>query len=339
MKHGKRPPTPTRTVMISVWPEVARLLAIPKGEAMLRARRGQIPGYRPDSRLVDRDIFIASLMTGTHAPPERVATWPPRIEIRVNEGATSSRSPMERRFNPSRPETRAAGTAQRVLSGCAARYGVLSADLGGFREMLAPGVFGESIRRDREIFALMNHDPSLVLGHVGSGSLALWEDNEGLKFRCELPPTTVARDAWELVRRGDISECSFGFKVTDGGESWSNQPDPDNPNRKIPVRTVHEAKLFDVSAVTYPAYSGHLTKVTASVAPAVMAASPGRSLFPSGQVPAEIRVRFPRLAATLESPRADRESDNLRAYGRAVLDEMHREDCLRETEDLLRSLR
>jgi len=66
-----------------------------------------------------------------------------------------------------------------------------------------------------------------------------------------MPNTTYANDLQVSSARGDISQCSFGFSVAAGGDSYTK--DSDNPGWYI--RSISNVgKLFDVSAVTYPAY-------------------------------------------------------------------------------------
>jgi hypothetical protein len=48
------------------------------------------------------------------------------------------------------------------------------------------------------------------------------------------------------MKRGDISQCSFGFIPTK--QQWDE-------TGKVPVRTIQACQLFDVSPVTYPAYA------------------------------------------------------------------------------------
>src|SRR5713226_411375 len=99
----------------------------------------------------------------------------------------------------------------RFLRGYAARFNRLSEDLGGFHERLAPGVFTRGIAQD--VRALVNHDPTLVLGRTKSGTLKLAQDLVGLRFKVDLPATSYARDLAIVVKRGDVNQCSFSFVV------------------------------------------------------------------------------------------------------------------------------
>jgi HK97 family phage prohead protease len=146
-------------------------------------------------------------------------------------------------------ETRAASgsvaaDATRKMVGYAARFDTKADIMGLFQERIAPGAFTRAIGND-DVRALVNHDPSLLLGRNKSGTLALTQDNAGLRFEITPPDTQLARDLMVSMERGDINQCSFGFIAT--REEWDETGD-------VPVRTLLEVELFDVSIVTYPAY-------------------------------------------------------------------------------------
>jgi hypothetical protein len=119
-------------------------------------------------------------------------------------------------------------------------------DLGwfAFREQIKPGAFSQAIQKD-DIRALMNHDPNYVLGRNISNTLQLAEDEIGLKSTVFPPDTQWARDLKVSMKRGDVSQMSFGFISLD--EEWGRYDGMDS-------RTILRAKLFDVSIVTFPAY-------------------------------------------------------------------------------------
>jgi HK97 family phage prohead protease len=134
----------------------------------------------------------------------------------------------------------------RRLMGYAAIFDSLSEDLGGFRERIEAGAFAKSLKRGDDVRAFVEHNGGLTtLGRTSNGSVRLKEDEKGLWTEIDLPDTTAARDIYELVKRSDVSQMSFGFKtVTD---EW-NMQDGDE------IRTLKEVDLFDVSPVAMPAY-------------------------------------------------------------------------------------
>jgi uncharacterized protein len=131
------------------------------------------------------------------------------------------------------------------IAGHAAKFDVLSEDLGGFRERIAPGAFVKSIGSS-DIRALFNHDANIVLGRNKAGTLRLSEDLAGLAYEVDAPDTQLVRDmVLSPIARGDVTQCSFGFYTI--SDKWA----------KVDgewVRTLLECDLLDVSPVTYPAY-------------------------------------------------------------------------------------
>ena len=134
------------------------------------------------------------------------------------------------------------------IEGHAAVFDSWSETLGGifpFKEKVRKGAFAESIGRD-DIRALFNHDPNYVLGRNRAGTLELEEDDVGLRVRITPPDTSWARDITTSIRRGDISQMSIGFVVED--DEWSSKDG-------IDTRELKKVRLFDVSPVTFPAYT------------------------------------------------------------------------------------
>jgi HK97 family phage prohead protease len=137
------------------------------------------------------------------------------------------------------------------IEGHAAMFEKLSEDLGGFREKIAPGTFKKSIEKD-DIRALFNHDANYILGRNKAKTLKLQEDDLGLHINIDPPDTQWARDLQVSIKRGDITQMSFGFVTI--RDSWEHK-------KNESIRTLEEVKLFDVSPVTYPAYPQTSVKV------------------------------------------------------------------------------
>lgn len=132
------------------------------------------------------------------------------------------------------------------LVGYASVFNVWSEDLGGFRERFLPGAF-TNVLKDADVRALINHNPTLILGRTKANTLSLRQDDTGLWMEVTLPDTQYARDLAESVKRGDIDQMSFAFSVLK--DDWAYADDG------TVRRTVIELdSLDDVSPVTYPAY-------------------------------------------------------------------------------------
>lgn len=135
-----------------------------------------------------------------------------------------------------------------TIEGHAAVFDSWSETLGGifpFKEIVRKGAFNESIGKD-DIRALFNHDPNYVLGRNRAGTLELVEDDIGLRVKITPPDTSWAKDILTSIRRGDITQMSIGFIVED--DKWSTKDGMD-------VREIRKVQLFDVSPVTFPAYT------------------------------------------------------------------------------------
>lgn len=145
-----------------------------------------------------------------------------------------------------RIEKRADGKQHMI--GHAAVFGKLSEDLGGYREQIMPGAFTEAIEQD-DVRALWNHNPDFVLGRNRSKTLILSEDTKGLAIEILPPDTQFARDLMQSIDRGDVDQMSFAFSPKPGGQDWAK----DDAGQV--VRTLKRVRLYDVSPVTYPAYT------------------------------------------------------------------------------------
>ena len=131
-----------------------------------------------------------------------------------------------------------------VLRGHAAVFDVIAGD-SWFREKVAPGAFTDSLKED-DIRSLWNHNTDIVLGRNKSGTLKLEEDNIGLAVEIFPPDNQTMRDRMDTIKRGDVSQMSFGFQVL--RQSWIEEED------KLDLRVIEKVKLWEVSPVTFPFY-------------------------------------------------------------------------------------
>jgi HK97 family phage prohead protease len=126
-------------------------------------------------------------------------------------------------------------------------FNSLSVDLGGFREIISPEAVDRTLNEGLDVRALVDHDSSKVIGRTRAGTLRLRKDSRGLHMEVE-PDEDIsyARDVMIAVRRGDISGMSFGFRVD--SDEWDY-------DGKIPVRTVTDMRISEISIVAFPAYT------------------------------------------------------------------------------------
>lgn len=169
-----------------------------------------------------------------------------------------SRNPSDReRRQGDGVELRSAGegiSGPGTLVGYAARFDRLSEPLKDksagtgrkFREKVMRGAFTRTLRT-ADVRALFGHDENQVLGRNRASTLRMAEDENGLRVEIDLPDTTAGRDAAVSVARGDITGMSFGFYVPKGGDRWDR-------SGEMPIRSLHDIDIDDVSLVAYPAY-------------------------------------------------------------------------------------
>lgn len=81
------------------------------------------------------------------------------------------------------------------------------------REVISPGAITKEVLDACDIKFTMYHDRQLLLGRScrGAGTLEYFVDERGVGFNLELPDSPNGNEALELVRRGDITGCSFAF--------------------------------------------------------------------------------------------------------------------------------
>lgn len=126
-------------------------------------------------------------------------------------------------------------------------------DLGWYDEIIADGALAEADLRD--VRFLVNHNTDMIplarSRNNNANSTMQMEviEGKGMSIRVDLDTenNADARSLYSAVERGDISGMSFMFSVD--GESW------DDIESEHPTRTVTNiSKVFEVSAVTFPAY-------------------------------------------------------------------------------------
>lgn len=125
-------------------------------------------------------------------------------------------------------------------------------DLGWYREVISKGALDNTDLRDVRL--LVNHNVDMIplarsRNNNANSTMHLTVDEEGMGIRANLDTENNAdsRSLYSATDRGDITGMSFMFGVDE--DRWE-ELDTDYPTRYI----TSIAKVFEVSAVTFPAY-------------------------------------------------------------------------------------
>ncbi|MEY9097009.1 HK97 family phage prohead protease [Paenibacillus sp. RC84] len=143
----------------------------------------------------------------------------------------------------SKPEIRKVDGEPAKIIGYAVRWDQLSHPIFGmFQEKFSRGAFTKALQNP-DVYAAWQHDSREILGRTPN-TLQLFEDDIGLRY--EITPPKWADKHIETIERGDVRGSSFIFRAV--VEEW-DESDP-----VMPIRSVKDAELFEVSPVTTPAY-------------------------------------------------------------------------------------
>lgn len=128
-------------------------------------------------------------------------------------------------------------------------YGAETELAPGRLEVIAPRAFADRINGGDEIHLLAGHSYDKPLASRSAGTLHLTETDDALQIEATLDDgTSWARDFLAAHGSGLIRGLSPGFRVSKGGERIERRG-------QGMVRTINKADLFELSAVTRPAYS------------------------------------------------------------------------------------
>lgn len=150
-----------------------------------------------------------------------------------------------------RVEKRADGEAEsRTITGYAVKFGERSVPIwGSFVEIINRGAFDNADMSD--VVMNFSHDDTQILARSSSGTLSITIDEIGVSFSFDAPNTTLGNDMLELVRRGDVNQCSFAFTVSEEKWTWRT----DDNGMDYDLREVNAvSKVYDFALVVHPAY-------------------------------------------------------------------------------------
>jgi HK97 family phage prohead protease len=136
-----------------------------------------------------------------------------------------------------------AGAATKVSMLVVPYDGVLSSNLGGYREVYEAGAFAAGLADDPRVTFL--HDEGKILGRVSANTARFWEDAEGVHAECTPPEASWATDLLVSMQRKDIDGSSAAFWILkDRWEMRGNQK----------VRIVEKALMREAAVHSFPAY-------------------------------------------------------------------------------------
>ena len=149
-------------------------------------------------------------------------------------------------------EVRAEETADGTITGRPIVFGQMT-DLGWYDEVIERGALDATDLKDVRL--LVNHNVDMIplarsRNNTANSTMQLMPDENGMGIRVSLDieNNNDARSLYSAVSRGDIDGMSFMFTVDK--DSWDD-PDSEHPTRHI----LSIRRVFEVSAVTFPAYS------------------------------------------------------------------------------------
>lgn len=140
----------------------------------------------------------------------------------------------------------------RVITGRPIVYGS-ETDLGWFREIIDQGALDEADLTD--VRFLVNHNTDMIplarsRRNNGNSTMKMSVDLMGLNLdyvKLDTENNMDARALYSAVERGDLTGMSFMFTIED--EEWQDL-ESESPLRRIK----RIGKVYEVSAVTFPAY-------------------------------------------------------------------------------------
>lgn len=151
----------------------------------------------------------------------------------------------------------------RTITGYAILFNVPSAPLWSdedseAREVIAPEAVTKELLDGQDIKMTMFHNRQLILArsNKGGGTLSYTVDEKGVAFEFDAPNTVDGDKALELVRRGDISGCSFAFTTHYYDSDFVERQSEVAPNgvNKITYRVKAVTGIYDFTLAVDPYY-------------------------------------------------------------------------------------
>lgn len=144
------------------------------------------------------------------------------------------------------------GSGEMIVEGYAAVFGartLIGEDPDGSRyfEVIDSQAF-TGADFSRTVFKYNHGDSGLVLARTANSTLDLSIDERGLKVRAKIADTSLGRDLYTLIKRGDLNKMSFAFTVAEDSIEHNVL------NREYLRIIKRFGTIYDVSVVDFPAY-------------------------------------------------------------------------------------
>ena len=127
-------------------------------------------------------------------------------------------------------------------------------NIGPFDEIIESGALDATNLKD--VRFLVNHDFNMVplarsRNNTENSTMRLMPDENGMavRIRLDVENNTDAKNLYSAIKRKDIDKMSFAFSIPKGGDIWEDL------HSEHPLRRIKSiGQIFEVSAVTFPAY-------------------------------------------------------------------------------------
>ena len=125
------------------------------------------------------------------------------------------------------------------------------------REVIKPCAVTKALLDSSDIIMTMYHNREIVLArsNKGKGTLSYRIDSKGVFFEFDAPNSPNGDEALELVRRGDITGCSFIFGSYYYNDEYVRREEKKvNGVTQVTCYVLNMTGIYDFTITTKPAY-------------------------------------------------------------------------------------
>lgn len=125
------------------------------------------------------------------------------------------------------------------------------------REIIKPCAVTKELLDSSDIIMTMYHNREIVLArsNKGKGTLSYRIDSKGVFFEFDAPNSPNGDEALELVRRGDITGCSFIFSTYYYNDEYVRSEEKKvNGITQVTCYVLKMTGIYDFTITTKPAY-------------------------------------------------------------------------------------